>query len=76
MGSTSRDSCQELLKNLEVLPLQFRYIFSLLWFVVKNRELLRSNSDIHNINRRYNSEIHLPIANLTVFQKRVILFWN
>ena len=76
MGSSSRDSYHELLKNLEVLPLQFQYIFSLLLFVGKNRELVRANSDIRNINRRYNPEIHLPIANLTVFQKTVNLFWN
>ena len=76
MVSSSRDSCHDLLKNLEVLPLQIQYTVSLLLFVVKNRELMRSNSDTHNINRRYNSEIHLPIANLTVFQNRVILFRN
>ena len=53
MGSSSRHSCRELFKNLEVLPRQFQYIFSLLLFVVKNRELFRSNSDIYNSNTRY-----------------------
>ena len=32
-----------------------------------NRELFTSNSDVHNVNTRYNSDLHLPIAYLTVF---------
>jgi hypothetical protein len=75
MGSSSRDSCHELLKNLEVLPLLSQYIFSLLLFA-KNRELFRPNSDVQNINIRYNSDLLLPIENLTVLQKVVFLFWN
>jgi len=63
-----------LFKNLEVLPVQCQYILSLLLFVVKNRELFRSDCNIHNINKRYNSDLHLPIANLTVFQKGVFYF--
>ena len=56
------------------LPLQSQYIFSLLLFVVKNRELFRSDSDVHDINTRQNSDLHLPIANLMVFQKAVFYF--
>jgi len=56
MGSSNRDSYRELFKNLKVLPLQSQYIFPLLLFVVKNRELFRSNSDVHNINTKYNSD--------------------
>jgi len=37
------DSCRELFKKLQILPL------SLLMFVVKNRELFKWNSDIHHI---------------------------
>jgi len=73
MGSSSRDSYLELFKNSKVLPLQSRYIFSLLLFAVKNRELFSSNSDVHNINTKYNSDLHLHIANLTVFEKGVFL---
>jgi len=43
-------------------------------FVVKNRELFTSISDVHNVNTRYNSDSHLPITNLTVFQKGVFYF--
>jgi hypothetical protein len=37
----------------------------------KNKELFTSNSYVHNINTRYNTDLHLPIANLTLFQKGV-----
>ena len=39
MGSSNKDSYRELFKNSEVLPLHSQYIFSLLLFVVKNRDL-------------------------------------
>jgi hypothetical protein len=63
-----------LFKNLEVLPLQSQYVLSLLLFVVNNRELFISNYDVQNFNNRYNSDLHLPMANLTVFQKGVFYF--
>jgi hypothetical protein len=43
--------------------------FSLLLFVIKNRDLHESNSEIHNINTRVSSNLHTPTANLTTFQK-------
>jgi len=69
MGSSNRDSCCEVFKNLEVLPLLSQYIFSLLLFVVKKKELFRPNSDVQNINTRYNSDLNLPIENVTILQK-------
>ena len=64
-----RDSCRELYKQLQILPLPSQYIFSLLVFVSKNRGLLLSNSEIHDINTRYNYNLHLPSTNLTLVQK-------
>jgi hypothetical protein len=48
-----------------------QYIFSLLIFVVKNRDLFRLNSDIHNIGTRHNNDFHLPSAQSKLFQKGV-----
>ena len=48
--SRSRDYCPELFKKLNILPLQAQYMFSLLLFVIKNRELYKSSFEIHNIN--------------------------
>jgi hypothetical protein len=40
-------------------------------FVVKNKDFFKTNSDIHNFNTRSNHDLHIPVANLTVFQKEV-----
>jgi hypothetical protein len=63
------DSCRELFKKLQILPLQSQYIFSLLVLVIKNGSGFISNSDIHDINTRYNHNFHLPSTNLTLVQK-------
>ena len=59
-----RNSCHLLFKQLQILPLPSQYIFSLVVFVNKNRELYLSNSEIHDINTRYNHDLHLPSTNL------------
>ena len=70
-NSDNKDSCHNLFKKLCVLPLQSQYILSLLMFVVKNKDLFKTNSDIHSFNTRFNHDLHIPIANLAVFQKGV-----
>jgi hypothetical protein len=70
-NSGCRDSCRELFKKMEILPLQSRFIFSLLLFVVNNRDQFKSNSEIYGRNTRHNNNLHYPICNLTVFQKGV-----
>ena len=49
MNSSSRTSFRELFKELQIFTLHSQYIFSLLMFVVKNRFLIKSNSDVHII---------------------------
>jgi hypothetical protein len=68
--SRSRNSCRQLFRRQEILLLQSQYIFSVLLFVVKNKVLYTSNQEIHNINTRSNINLHPPVCNLTVFQKR------
>jgi len=68
-GLRSRDSCREHFRMLKILPLQSQYILSLLLFVVDNRDHFRVNSEIHHINTRNKSNLHLPITNLSVYQK-------
>jgi hypothetical protein len=68
MNMKKRDSCREVFKQLNILPLQSQYIFSILIFINKNRELFRSTSEIHGINTRYNCNLHLPSTTLTLFQ--------
>jgi hypothetical protein len=40
-------------------------------FVVKNKDSFKTNSDIHSFNTRSNHDLHIPVANLAVFQKGV-----
>jgi hypothetical protein len=71
----NRDPCCQLFKNLKILPLKSKYIFSLLLFVSKKRDLYESNSEIHNINTRFSSDLHNPTAiSLTIFQKGPLYF--
>ena len=45
------------------------YIYSLLLFVIDNGDYFKVNSEIHNINIRNKSNLHLQISNLSVHQK-------
>ena len=56
------DSCRQLFKRLEILPLKSQYILATLMFVVKNKELFTTNQEIHNINTRCNTNLHLPLC--------------
>ena len=68
------DSCRYLFNQMQILTLPSQYIFSLLIFVVQNRDLFLFNSEIHNINSHNNSNLHMPNTNLTVVQKGVLYF--
>jgi len=40
-------------------------------FVVKNKDFFKTNSEVHSIKTRSNYDLHIPVANFAVFQKRV-----
>jgi len=69
VGIRGRDSCREHFKNLKILPLQSQYTLLLLLFVIDNGDYFKVNSEVHNINTRNKSNLHLPIPNLSVNQK-------
>jgi len=64
-----RDSCRELFKELEILPIYSQYIFSKSIFVIKNKHLFYTNNQIHSIHTTFKTNLHPPTANLTKFQK-------
>jgi len=70
-SSRKRDSCRELFKKLEILPLYSQYIFSVSIFVIKNKDLFYINNQFHSIHTRFKTNLHPPTANLTKFQKAV-----
>jgi hypothetical protein len=44
---------------------------SILLFVTKNKDQFLSNSQVHKINTRQTSDLFVPTANLTIYQKGV-----
>jgi hypothetical protein len=70
-NSRMRDSCRELFKKLEILPLYSQYILPIATFVIKNQHLFHTNNQIHNVHTRFTTNLHPPIAQLTKFQKGV-----
>jgi len=46
-------------------------MLSLLMFVVKKKDRFKTSLDIHSFNTRFNRGLHIPVANLVVFQKGV-----
>jgi len=71
MGCGTRDSCRILFKKLKILSLTSHYLLSLLIFVVNNRDQFLINSEIHNVNTRHGTNLHLTSANLDIYQKGV-----
>ena len=71
-NKSKRDSCRYLFNQIQLLTLPSQYIFSLFIFVVKNKDLFLFNSEIHNVNTRNNSDLHMPNTNLTTVQKGVL----
>jgi len=67
--SKKMDSCRELFKTMEILPFCSQYIFSLLLYVVSNKHFFTKNLKVHNHDTRSANNFHLPITNLTKYQK-------
>ena len=71
MGCKNRESCRKLFISLQILPLPSRYIFCLLLFVVKNREMFPTNEEIQPFGTRQHHNLHQYMANLTKYQTGV-----
>jgi len=71
MNSSRNASCRQLFKDLNFLPIQSQYIYSILLFVTKHKDRFLSNSQVYKINTRQTCDLYVPTANLTVYQKGV-----
>lgn len=69
MGHRSRDSCRDLFKKLNIVPLQLQYILSLLPFMINNKDHYKVNSEIHSTNTRQISNLHQSSSNLVTYKK-------
>jgi len=70
-SSRMRDSCRELFKKLEILPIYSQYVYSISIFVIKNKHLFYTNNQIHSMHTRFKTNLHPPTADLTKFQMGV-----
>ena len=68
-GCKSKQSCRELFYEFGIFPLPTQYIFTLLIVINKNKKLFITNSEVHNYTTRQQTNFHLPLANLTKYQK-------
>jgi hypothetical protein len=67
--SNKVESCRELFKEMEILPFYSQYMFSLLMYVVKNKQLFTKNWEIHSHNTRTTNNLHIPAVNTTKYKK-------
>jgi hypothetical protein len=71
MKTKPNDSCKEMFSKLGILTLYSQYIFSIIMFVVKHKDLFTINMELHKINVCQKSDIHIPLVSLTKVQKGV-----
>jgi len=67
-GSRGRDPCRTLFICLKILPLPYLYIFLLLRFVIKNKDLFTTNNEIHKFDTRQRNNLQIPSVSLKQFQ--------
>jgi hypothetical protein len=71
VGSKSKDSCRKLFTSFKILPLPSLYIFSLLRFAIKSKDLFSTSKETHNYGTRQHLDFLYPSANLKKFQAGV-----
>ena len=52
-GAQPRNSCRSLFKQVEILPVPFQYILSLM-SIIKNQQFFQTDSSVHKINTGMN----------------------
>jgi hypothetical protein len=71
MKAKPKDSCKEIFSKLGIVTLYSQYIFTILMFVVKHKDLFTINMELHKINTRQKSDLHVPLVSLTKVEKGV-----
>jgi hypothetical protein len=70
-NSRNMDSCKDLFKKLDILPIYSQYIFSLLIFVIDNTSLFKTYSELYDINTRNKNNFHLSQPRLSIYRNGV-----
>jgi hypothetical protein len=68
-NSKNMEFCRHLFKTTEILPFYSQCILSLLLYMVNNKQLFTKNLEVHNHDTRSANNFHIPMTNLTKYQK-------
>jgi len=71
MNLSKNASCWQPFRELNILPVPSQYVLSLFLFITINKDQFMTNSQIHRITTRQTSDLYVPAADLTVYQKGV-----
>jgi len=66
-----RASCRGLFRKLEILPVPYQYILSLMLFIIDNPNNFQTGVEIHGLHTRNKNQLFIPIANLKSVQKGI-----
>jgi hypothetical protein len=69
MNPKPRYSCREIFKRMKIMTLYSQYIYTLLLFIINNKNHFVTNNKIHEHKTRFNNNLHLPNVNLTKYEK-------
>jgi hypothetical protein len=72
VGVSSRMSCRQLFKELNILTLASLYIFEVTCFIRKYCQSLEQNSQVHQYNTRRKLDIHVKLQKTEIYKKSVI----
>ena len=72
VGVSSRTSCGQLFKELNILTLASLYILEVICFIRKYCQSVELNSNVHTYNTRRKMDIHIQSHNTEIFKKSVI----
>jgi hypothetical protein len=71
-GVSSRTSCRQLFKELNILTLASLCIFEVTCFIRKYCQSLEQNSEVHQYNTRRKLDIHVKLQKTEMYKKSVI----
>ena len=72
VGASTRTSCSQLFKELNILTLASLYILEVTCFIRKYCQSLELNSYIHNYNTWRKMDIHIQSYKTDIYKKNVI----
>ena len=76
VGVSSRISCRQLFKELNILTLVSLYIMEVICYIRKHHQFVELNSNIHTYNTRGKMDIHIQSHNTDLYERSVVNMGN